>query len=815
MPAPDAGPSHKRGPPKGYILAIERRLHQVEALLGTIIGSEDPRAKSLIQDLSQDELARQIIQRVDVGPFGPKGRVAHPFGSTKEDFLASIMTGAGEEIHEESKGDGASPRFDNLALVSPSSTWQDSLQRLLPRAHGAVFPHTVADVEHVAGGSPDHRIRRASFPLMSNRVSSPWRVPPVSPMNSLPSLTSFPTVSVPATDRGLWDNMEGLERIDSESVTSDESDVKVSISVEDVYIDSNAQLRIANRVSGLQILSHCQQVLTGAEDRSLPCPWPSTDAERLGSQLPTSSLMQLPPEQHQRDLVRAFFEHVYPTFPVVNKTQFLRLYHQRSNTDSFHSDFDRTSFDALLLSMFALSYRYLASSTEDPDYVSEAERLLSSLRGQPHTLLCQAVLLLGYRNVGIGCLDAGWLYTGMAIRMAQSLGLHRGVQGLSGLVSEDECVARQQIWGGCIVADRHLSVLLGRPTMIDTSDCDVPLMLVSQDNALHLHNDVGLGNRAADSTILACFNATRALSVIIGAVMHQLYAITRPTDAALELRAKRIEHQLSQWRQSLPVHVQLEASGAVPPACVLELHIRYWWTVILLYRSFVHGPLVKSLHASPDSIQPKALALCRDASTQLSSLVSMLCNQTLEPASAFIPGYILSSSVVDVLNLSVSSDDHHANVRLRGSLAALKHVEKTWPSARCVHALLDKVITLPPKTPVSSPTSPTTLRHKRSAQEVFSEDEHADQGSKRIAENPSTSASLMKESIENFDSLGRMLGLDTGLTFISSPPYPGYQYRSPTLDSPQVFPTLSSAGYPSDSCNFNSIASTSATFGLW
>ena len=61
-----------------YILAIERRLHQVEALLGTIIGSEDPRARGLIQDLSQDELAKQIIQRVDVGPFGPKGRVAHP-----------------------------------------------------------------------------------------------------------------------------------------------------------------------------------------------------------------------------------------------------------------------------------------------------------------------------------------------------------------------------------------------------------------------------------------------------------------------------------------------------------------------------------------------------------------------------------------------------------------------------------------------------------------------------------------------------------------------------------------------------------------
>ncbi|KAI0050188.1 hypothetical protein FA95DRAFT_1570714 [Auriscalpium vulgare] len=86
------GPSHKRGPPKGYIHAIERRLHQVEALMGTIIGSSDPRAQGLFQDLSRDPLACQIIHRVEHGPFGPKGRVSHPFGSTKEDFLAAIMS---------------------------------------------------------------------------------------------------------------------------------------------------------------------------------------------------------------------------------------------------------------------------------------------------------------------------------------------------------------------------------------------------------------------------------------------------------------------------------------------------------------------------------------------------------------------------------------------------------------------------------------------------------------------------------------------------------------------------------------------------
>lgn len=36
------GPSRKRGPPKGYIDAIESRLHQTEALVGIILALANP-----------------------------------------------------------------------------------------------------------------------------------------------------------------------------------------------------------------------------------------------------------------------------------------------------------------------------------------------------------------------------------------------------------------------------------------------------------------------------------------------------------------------------------------------------------------------------------------------------------------------------------------------------------------------------------------------------------------------------------------------------------------------------------------------------
>ena len=64
-----SGPSYKRGPPKGYIRAIEQRWHQVEALLGAIIDCPDLRVQRLVDELKQDDLAADIINRVDMGPY--------------------------------------------------------------------------------------------------------------------------------------------------------------------------------------------------------------------------------------------------------------------------------------------------------------------------------------------------------------------------------------------------------------------------------------------------------------------------------------------------------------------------------------------------------------------------------------------------------------------------------------------------------------------------------------------------------------------------------------------------------------------------
>jgi len=81
------GPSRKRGPPKGYIDAIEARLHQTEAVLGIILslaggldgsrGDSDPGATSLIEDLCQ---VRNLFNQISSSPCADSAPI---IGSTR------------------------------------------------------------------------------------------------------------------------------------------------------------------------------------------------------------------------------------------------------------------------------------------------------------------------------------------------------------------------------------------------------------------------------------------------------------------------------------------------------------------------------------------------------------------------------------------------------------------------------------------------------------------------------------------------------------------------------------------------------------
>jgi len=188
-------------------------------------------------------------------------------------------------------------------------------------------------------------------------------------------------------------------------------------------------------------------------------------------------------------------------------------------------------------------------------------------------------------------------------------------------------------------------------------------------------------------------------------------------------------------------------------------------------------------------------------------------NQPPRFTSAFVPGYLLAVGVVDILTLSILHHDESASSRLRSTMTALQRVENIWPMARVIQNLLDKTTSTSGSTPVAVPPSPRTSRPKRTAGEVFSDDEHADVGMKKMSDQPSPAHHYIKDPGSEYDSLGRMLGLDTGLGFITTQPYPGFQYRSPHLDNQPSVHSFTGVGYSPES--FSTVAPPATSFGLW
>ncbi|PSS05453.1 hypothetical protein PHLCEN_2v3833 [Hermanssonia centrifuga] len=145
------GPSFKRGPPKGYIHAIEQRWHQVECILGTIMAS--PRAQSIVADLRQDSYARDVLERVDSGPYGPAGRAGQPAGTARDSagFYNTIMNqsqqGSSYDDRRSKRQSRMTREFvsnqDSPIPAVPTMEWQDQLyRRLSAPSPGAGSPET-------------------------------------------------------------------------------------------------------------------------------------------------------------------------------------------------------------------------------------------------------------------------------------------------------------------------------------------------------------------------------------------------------------------------------------------------------------------------------------------------------------------------------------------------------------------------------------------------------------------------------------------------------------------------------------------------
>ncbi|KAF8634943.1 hypothetical protein AX15_000674 [Amanita polypyramis BW_CC] len=617
------GPSYKRGPPKGYIHAIEQRWHQVESLLGAILQCPDPRVQSIVAELRQDGLAREIVNRVDMGPYGPAGRRSQPAGATKEDFFASILKSSEPSSKRDPSRSRRQSRVsreivsstqDHGLSVVPTKEWQDNLSARLASSGAQTSGYGCA---------------------VSSTSSSQER--------RLDDASGRDTLDCEGPRQPDWNGMYTLESAgDADDVSQAAAEGMGHLS-----LDDHREVRYHGKSSGLHLLSWSVQ----SDDRNegiwrLPMArvWPPANYTRIHEE---DSEAMLPPPLVQDELISLYFTYTHPVFPIIHKTRFLAEYSARKqeknpyNTSSSKLEPSQEVTPLLLLAMFSICSRFcdealsrakLGGEGREPgcDFVQGALAILAKHfhRSRPSTI--QALLLLGYREFGTGSMEQGWIFIGMAIRMAFDLGMNCDstnwrINGRD-LFTREELQTRRQIWWCCYLVDRYASVYMGRPLMIKDEDYDAPMPErgLEEENRLWqpIHSPfIDISYSPVPGGVLSCFCAGAELATIVGEIVTKVYPVRMPPNASKRIILAELETRLDRWYISLPDNLSFDVASrrAIPPPHVLFLHIRYWGSVLLLYRAFI--PNWKGAGPSPrgSPLEMKALDLAQSAAGHISA----------------------------------------------------------------------------------------------------------------------------------------------------------------------------------------------------
>ncbi|KAF9873326.1 hypothetical protein CkaCkLH20_09139 [Colletotrichum karsti] len=194
------------------------------------------------------------------------------------------------------------------------------------------------------------------------------------------------------------------------------------------------------------------------------------------------------------------------------------------------------------------------------DYFTHALNLLPDTHEEGSILCVETLALIGYFMQNMNRRDAAFLYTGMALRMAISLGLHHEV-GYSPTPNPLQCSEtnpelmddetrehRRRVWWSVYSLDRILSVKSGNPITIQDEDIgvDLPSRL----------------SREPEYCPAVVLTHYTELSRILGEIHNTIYRKTSKTapksGQRLMASVQGIILGLSKWNQDLPDELRFD-----------------------------------------------------------------------------------------------------------------------------------------------------------------------------------------------------------------------------------------------------------------
>ncbi|KAF7719146.1 Fungal Zn(2)-Cys(6) binuclear cluster domain-containing protein [Penicillium ucsense] len=188
--------------------------------------------------------------------------------------------------------------------------------------------------------------------------------------------------------------------------------------------------------------------------------------------------------------------------------------------------------------------------------LSEIPTLVSILHGHltatPYSSSVQALFLLALALRSVAKDGQAWHILGQAIRIAQSIGLHKSAKrhesGEDYILGPGAEGLRERLWWALFGLEKLMQLECGRPSIIDRSYDSLRVTFGDE-----LESDLESESHLDSARSTRYFRAWIGLATLMGNISHRLYAHKFMGGSAEMLGAvAQLDLELSQWENSLP-----------------------------------------------------------------------------------------------------------------------------------------------------------------------------------------------------------------------------------------------------------------------
>ncbi|CAH0025678.1 unnamed protein product [Clonostachys rhizophaga] len=362
-------------------------------------------------------------------------------------------------------------------------------------------------------------------------------------------------------------------------------------------------------------------------ETGLPPPTPDShyDKVHIPERMPepNDGMAVLPRRHSADDFIACFWDFIHPMFPVLHKPTFTARYERfwvlessgQVSQLSQHAADENNIFLSTLNLVLALGCKFSnlipdkqKSSVGDDFYKKSRQLFIFDALDSASLPLVQLLVLNGVYLQSTPYANRCWNAIGLAIRVAQSLGLHLEAR-VSQNSSQVEREMMRRVWHSCVNLDRLLAMTFGRPTMVQRPN-SLALPAMVDDEYL---SDTGPPGKQP-SGMPSRFGLFVSSCTLLELLEEVLASLSRHEPVTKNMQSKgeakiqqgeiltcilSLNRRLNEFASTIPAYLKLSDKEITPTSSVNHvalqqhvLHCRFLLTRLLLLRPLLLSTII-------------------------------------------------------------------------------------------------------------------------------------------------------------------------------------------------------------------------------